>query len=30
MQAQPFVAQWLQAHPGYVVRRWRLLPGRSA
>ena len=30
MQAQPFVARWLQTHPGYVVRRWRLLPGRGA
>jgi hypothetical protein len=30
MQAQPFVAQWMQTHPGYVVRGWRLRPGRGA
>lgn len=30
MQAQPFVARWLEAHPGYAVRHWRLLPGRGA
>jgi len=30
MQAQPLVAQWMQTHPGYAVRRWRLLPGRGA
>jgi hypothetical protein len=30
MQAQGLVAQWMEAHPGYVVQRWRLLPGRGA
>ena len=30
MQAQPVVAEWMHTHPGYVVQRWRLLPGRGA
>jgi hypothetical protein len=30
LQAQALVAQWEQAHPGYVVRRWHMLPGRGA
>jgi hypothetical protein len=29
MQAQPIVAQWLEKHPGHIVQRWRLLPGRG-
>jgi hypothetical protein len=27
MQAQPLVARWLETHPGYEVRRWRIVPG---
>jgi hypothetical protein len=30
MEAQPIVAHWIETHPGYVVRQWRLLPGRGA
>lgn len=30
VQAQPLVAQWMQAHPGYIVKGWRLRPGRGA
>jgi hypothetical protein len=30
MQAQRLVAEWMETHPGYVVQRWRLLPGRGA
>ncbi|MER8826531.1 hypothetical protein NKH73_10985 [Mesorhizobium sp. M0938] len=30
MQAQPLVAQWIETHPGYFVRRWRVLPGRES
>ena len=29
LQAQALVAEWIAAHPGYVVQRWRLLPGRG-
>ena len=29
MQAQPLVARWIDTHPGYFVRRWRLLPSRG-
>jgi hypothetical protein len=28
-QAQPLVAQWAEANPGYVVKRWRLYPGSA-
>ncbi|HEV2898143.1 MAG TPA: hypothetical protein VGX71_09965 [Pseudaminobacter sp.] len=30
MQAQPLVAEWIETHPGYVVRGWRLLLGRNS
>jgi hypothetical protein len=30
MRAQRLVAQWMEAHSGYVVQSWRLLPGRGA
>jgi hypothetical protein len=30
MQAQPLVERWAQTHPGYIVRHWRLRPGRGA
>ncbi|MBB4187002.1 hypothetical protein [Sinorhizobium terangae] len=26
MQAQAFVAHWIEEHPGRFVQRWRLLP----
>jgi hypothetical protein len=29
MQAQPLVQRWAESHPGYVVRHWRLRPGRG-
>jgi hypothetical protein len=30
MQAQPLVARWIRAHPGYILQRWRLLPDQRA
>jgi hypothetical protein len=27
VQAQPLVVRWAETHPGYIVKRWRLLPG---
>ena len=30
MQAQALVAEWMNKHPGLMVDRWRLEPGRGA
>lgn len=30
VQAQTQVAHWLDEHPEYQVRRWRLRPGKGA
>lgn len=30
VQAQALVARWLDEHPEYQVRRWRLRPGKGA
>lgn|SRR5690554_3630063 len=30
VQAQGVLAQWLNAHPGYTLRRWKLQPGLGA
>jgi hypothetical protein len=30
IQAQALVAQWTGEHPGYVVQRWSMKPGRGA
>ena len=30
VQAQGVLAQWLNAHPDYTLRRWKLQPGLGA
>ncbi len=30
VEAQALVARWAEQHPGYVVQRWNLKPGRGA